>query len=178
MAMGPREWIARRRYRRLLCELGWSYLQAVAGEVDGLDLGEAVARLTHDSSRPSELLSAPDSRELDFAGLLSELAALMGQRVRIESAVGGRLPFHFSLGTLAGSLDGLDDSARPIQLVLYLEGYEAGFTLREADVERAEGYTLELDEGSHRTVEVELRGGGHLRIEREAENPPLGPSAD
>lgn len=176
--MGTPAWITRWRYRRLLGQLGWAYLQSVAQEVEGLDPADAVDRLAHDSSRRPELAGARDSPELDFAGVLSELAALMGQRVRIESTVAGRRPFHFSLGTLAGSLDHLDHSARPTQLVLYLEGYEAGFTLREDDLERAKAYALDLDDGLHRTVEVELRGGAHLRVEREAENPPVDLSPD
>lgn len=170
--------LARWRYRRLLCRLGWAYLQAVARDAASVGLGDDAERLAPDSrSRFRFGRSSPSvTRELDFPGLLSELAALMGQRVRIESAVDFRRPFHFSLGTLAGSLDGLDDAARPTQLMLYLEGYEAGFILRQGEVDRAAAYTLELEDGSYRALEVELRGGGHLRVEHEAMSLPSDPS--
>jgi hypothetical protein len=89
----------------------------------------------------------PDTdRDLDYASLLAEIHALVGQRVVVELVCGARpvaLEVRGRLGHLAdfqllfgSSLD------EPARLAFTLEGSEAMVTLREDEILSARSYTV------------------------------------
>ena len=119
------------------------------------------------------MISGGDERMLDFAGVLAELHALVGERVSIESGCEGAHPFHESRGVLGRSIDlqiavgwPLDEPAR---VAFYLDETDSHFIVREWRLAAAVAYTVELPEGPCRTVQMHFSGGGVLIVRESAE---------
>lgn len=118
------------------------------------------------------MIDDDDERRLDFAGVLAELQALVGERVSVESGSAGAHTFHESRGVLGRSID-LQIAVgwslgEPARVAFYLDASDTNFMLRESSLRAAYGYTLELPEGASRTVEMHFAGGGVLIVREDA----------
>jgi len=109
-----------------------------------------------------------DERTLDFAGVLAELHALVGERVSVESACVGANPFHESRGILGRSVDLQISSGwpldRPARVSFFVDGTDAHFVVRESGFLTALAYTVDLPGGPSRTVQMHFAGGGVLIV--------------
>jgi hypothetical protein len=112
-----------------------------------------------------------DERELDFAGVLAELQALVGTSVTVESAPEEAQAFHRSRGVLGRSIDlqiaGCWPLDRPARVWFCLEDSDADFVVREAGLRGAVAYEVALAEGLSRTVQMHYDGGAVLIVREE-----------
>lgn len=114
------------------------------------------------------MTDSPEERMLDFAGVLAELQALVGERVSIESGSEGAHPVHESRGVLGRSIDlqiavgwPLDQPAR---VAFYLDETDSHFIVRESGLRAALAYMVELPEGPSRAVQMHFAGGAVLIV--------------
>lgn len=112
-----------------------------------------------------------DDRQLDFAGLLAELHALVDRPVLVESSAEGRRAFQAARGLLESSIDMQIDLpgslAKPARISFFLdgEGMEASFSLHEDEFLEARAYSVPLQGGFEaRHVQVLLAGGAELLV--------------
>jgi hypothetical protein len=130
-------------------------------------------RRADDSRRGSQMTDDHGERRLDLPGVLSELQALVGERVCVESGSAGAHPFHESRGVLGRSIDlqiavgsPLD---QPAWVAFYLEDSDSHFIVRESALRLAVAYTVGLPEGPSRTVQMHFAGGGVLIVREDLE---------
>jgi hypothetical protein len=109
-------------------------------------------------------------RDLDFLGLLGEVQALIGERVTIEAAGGGR-PIALEVrGTLVHLSDMQLTFGRSVEgpavLVLGVEESDARLWLREAEITSARAFDIETTEGVRpaRHIQIALRGEVELIV--------------
>jgi hypothetical protein len=112
-----------------------------------------------------------EDRQLDFAGALAELQALVGERVSVESAAEEAHAFHRSHGVLGRSIDlqiaGGWPLDRPARVWFSLEDTDADFVVRQAGLVAAVAYEVDLAEGPSRTVQIHYEGGAVLIVREE-----------
>lgn len=120
------------------------------------------------------IVTEEDERRLDLAGVLSELQGLVGRRVSVESGSEDAHAIHESRGVLGRSIDlqiavgwPLDDPAR---VAFWLDGGDSHFVVREAALQAAVAYTVELPEGPSRAVQMHFTGGGVLIVREDLDD--------